>query len=65
MQQSSMTMSPFESSPSREQEEREHEEIEQKLIEALQSPSVPVGKDFWNELRRTAHARYAAASDKQ
>ena len=42
--------------------DREQEEIEQKLLEGLQSPSIPVGKDFWNELRRTAHARAQAAS---
>jgi hypothetical protein len=52
MQQSSMTTCRSESIPNREQEE-----IEQKLIEALQSPSVPAGKDFWSQLRRMAHER--------
>ena len=41
--------------------DREQEEIEQKLLEGLESPSIPVGKDFWNQLRRTAHARAQAA----
>jgi hypothetical protein len=33
----------------------EQEEIEQKLIEALQSPAVPLDEDFWSEVRRIAH----------
>jgi antitoxin ParD1/3/4 len=37
--------------------DREQEEIEQKLLEGLESPSIPVGKDFWKELRRIAHLR--------
>lgn len=37
--------------------DREQGEIQQKLLEGLQSPSVPVGKDFWNNVRRAAHAR--------
>jgi hypothetical protein len=50
MQQSGMEISDS-------SEDREQEEIEQKLIEALQSPPVPLGKDFWKEIRRIAHAR--------
>lgn len=42
--------------------DREQEELEEKLLEGLRSPSIPVGKDFWNQLRRTAHARAEAAS---
>jgi antitoxin ParD1/3/4 len=37
--------------------DREQEEIEQKLVEGMQTASVSVGKDFWTQLRRTAHAR--------
>jgi antitoxin ParD1/3/4 len=40
---------------------REQEELEQKLLEGMQSPSVSAGKDFWNQLRRAAHARIPAA----
>jgi hypothetical protein len=39
----------------------EQEELEQKLIEGMQSPSVPVGKGFWDQLRRIAHARARAS----
>jgi len=42
--------------------DREQEEIEQKLLEGMQTASVPVGKDFWSQLRRTAHARTPAPS---
>lgn len=42
--------------------DREQQEIEQKLIEGLKSPAVPMGKNFWPNLRRTAHARAKAAS---
>jgi antitoxin ParD1/3/4 len=42
--------------------DREQEEIEQKLLEALESPAVPAGKNFWTELRRTGHARAKASS---
>ncbi|HEY3988206.1 MAG TPA: hypothetical protein VGM02_02840 [Acidobacteriaceae bacterium] len=55
MQQSSMTSSSSEY-------DREQEEIEQKLLEALEERAVPMGKDFWPELRRTAHALAKAAS---
>lgn len=41
--------------------DREQEEIEQKLLEALEEPAVPIGKDFWKEVRRTAHARAKVA----
>lgn len=42
--------------------DREQEEIEQKLLEALEEPAVPMNKNFWPNLRRTAHARAKAAS---
>jgi antitoxin ParD1/3/4 len=42
--------------------DREQEEIEQKLLEGLESPIVPAGKDFWQYLRRTLHARAKDAS---
>jgi antitoxin ParD1/3/4 len=42
--------------------DREQEEIEQKLLEGLKSPAVPMGKDFWKEVRRTAHARAKSPS---
>ncbi len=42
--------------------DREQEEIEQKLLEALEEPAVPMGKNFWTDVRRTAHARAKAAS---
>jgi hypothetical protein len=57
MQQSGMTNSPSESSPDREQEK-----IEQKLLAALEEPAVPMGKNFWTEVRRTAHARAKASA---
>jgi hypothetical protein len=56
MQQFGMTMSGSQST-----RDPEQEELEQKLIEGMQSPSVPVGKDFWIQLRRTAHARTPAS----
>ena len=40
----------------------EQEEIEQKLREALEEPAVPMDKDFWPNLRRTAYARAKASS---
>ena len=42
--------------------DREQEEIEQKPLEGLESPSIPLGKNFWNDMRRIAHARAQAAS---
>jgi antitoxin ParD1/3/4 len=41
--------------------DREQDEIEQKLLEALEEPAVPIGKGFWKDVRRTAHARAKAA----
>jgi antitoxin ParD1/3/4 len=44
--------------------DREQEEIEQKLLESLQSPAVPVGKNFWKDVRRIAHAKASSRSAK-
>ncbi len=57
MKQSGMPLSGSESNSDREQEE-----IEQKLLEALESPAIPVGEDFWTELCRTAHERARPSS---
>ena len=45
--------------------DREQEEIEQKLIEGLKSPAVPMDKNFWPNLRRTAHARARSKTAKR